>query len=60
VVNVDLETAHQRWPTFAPQAVTGGFRWANALPLRLRQQVIGALRTLTPHHDRTTVDGRDA
>jgi hypothetical protein len=43
VVNVDLAAAHERWPTFAPRAVTGGFRWANALPLRLRQQVIGAL-----------------
>jgi hypothetical protein len=43
VVNVDLESARERWPQFAPQAISGGFRSANALPLRLRSQVIGAL-----------------
>jgi len=43
VVNVDLESARERWPQFAPQAIRGGFRSANALPLRLRSQVIGAL-----------------
>jgi len=43
VVNVDLHGARARWPRFAPQAITGGFRSANALPLRLRSQVIGSL-----------------
>lgn len=43
VVNVDLESATERWPQFAQRAITGGFRSANALPLRLRHQVIGAL-----------------
>jgi hypothetical protein len=43
VVNVDLEGARERWPQFAPQAIAGGFRSANALPLRLRSQVIGSL-----------------
>jgi hypothetical protein len=43
VVNVDLDGALGRWPRFAPQAISGGFRSANALPLRLRSQVIGSL-----------------
>lgn len=43
VVNVDLEGARERWPRFAPQAISSGFRSANALPLRLRSQVVGSL-----------------
>jgi hypothetical protein len=43
VVNVDLEHARERWPLFAPQAISAGFRSANALPLRLRSQVVGSL-----------------
>jgi hypothetical protein len=43
VVNVDLESARERWPQFVPRAVSGGFRSASALPLRLRSQVIGVL-----------------
>ncbi len=43
VVNVDLDGARERWPRFAPQAIAGGFRSANALPLRLRSQVVGSL-----------------
>jgi ANTAR domain/GAF domain len=43
VVNVDLGRARGRWPQFAPQAIAGGFRSANAVPLRLRSQVVGSL-----------------
>ncbi len=43
VVNVDLEGARARWPRFAPQATAAGFGSANALPLRLRDQVVGSL-----------------
>jgi hypothetical protein len=43
VVNVDLGCARERWPQFTTQAVTAGFRSANALPLRLRSQVVGSL-----------------
>jgi ANTAR domain/GAF domain len=43
VVNVDLRGASGRWPQFAPQAIAGGFRSANAVPLRLRSQVVGSL-----------------
>ena len=43
VVNADLREAGDRWPHFAPLAVTTGFRSVHAFPLRLRGQVLGAL-----------------
>jgi len=43
VVNVDLTEAAQRWPKFAPRAVAAGYRSVHAFPLRLRNDVIGAL-----------------
>jgi hypothetical protein len=43
VVNVDLHVARERWPQFTPQAIAGGFRSANAVPLKLRSQVVGSL-----------------
>lgn len=49
VVNVDLDDALERWPRFAPQAIAGGFRSANALPLRLRSQIVGSLNLF--HYD---------
>ncbi len=43
VVNQDLTTVNGRWPRFAPVAVSAGFLAADAIPMRLRRQVIGAL-----------------
>jgi GAF domain-containing protein len=43
VVNVDLDRARELWPRFAPRAISAGFGSANAVPLRLRNQVIGSL-----------------
>ncbi|MGW6693860.1 GAF and ANTAR domain-containing protein [Rhodococcus sp. NPDC054953] len=43
VAATDLTTEIERWPRFAPEAVAQGFRSVHALPLRLRQQTIGAL-----------------
>lgn len=43
VVNTDLSRATDRWPLFAPRATDIGFRSVHAIPLRLRQKVIGAL-----------------
>lgn len=39
----DLATASDRWPRFAPRAVSAGFRSAQAVPLRLRGAILGAL-----------------
>ncbi|MEU4242594.1 GAF and ANTAR domain-containing protein [Actinoplanes sp. NPDC026619] len=43
MINVDLASATDRWPHFAPRAARAGFRSVHAFPLRLRQRVIGAL-----------------
>ncbi|GAA2593241.1 GAF and ANTAR domain-containing protein [Dactylosporangium fulvum] len=43
VVNADLGTAGARWPRFAPYATAAGFRSVHAFPLRLRNDVIGAM-----------------
>jgi hypothetical protein len=55
VVNVDLDGMRERWPQFTPQAIAAGFRSANALPLRLRSQVIGSLNLF--HADTGGLDG---
>ena len=43
VINVDLGAAGDRWPKFAPRATALGYQAVHAFPLRLRQQVIGAM-----------------
>ena len=40
---VDLAAVAPRWPRFAPAAGQAGFAAVQALPMRLREQVIGAL-----------------
>jgi GAF domain-containing protein len=43
VTNTDLIGGSERWPRFSSQAVEAGFHSVDALPLRLRGVVIGAL-----------------
>ncbi len=44
VVNQDLSgTADRRWPRFSAEALAAGFRSVQAVPMRLRGTVIGAL-----------------
>lgn len=43
VTNQQLADALDRWPRFAPEAIEAGFTSVQALPMRLRGEVIGAL-----------------
>jgi len=46
IVNASLE-APDRWPTFGPEARRLGFRFAHAVPMRLRERIIGAVNIFT-------------
>lgn len=43
VTSTDLHAELQRWPLFAPAAVGAGFHAVAAVPLRLRNETLGAL-----------------
>ncbi|GAA4747325.1 GAF and ANTAR domain-containing protein [Actinomycetospora chibensis] len=61
VISEDLRTptARQRWPRYVSGADEAGFRATHALPMRLRDDVIGVLTLLhTDHHALTDADTR--
>lgn len=43
VTNVDPATAQQRWPTFGAAVRAGNYTTVHAIPMRLRDQVLGAI-----------------
>ena len=43
VDEADLRTAYDRWPVFAPRAVAAGVLAVHAFPMRLRDNIIGAM-----------------
>ncbi len=52
IVNLDLATAHDRWPRFTPRALAAGFRSVHAMPMHLRNDTIGALNLFRTHEGR--------
>ncbi len=43
VTNVDPTTAQQRWPAFGAAVLAGNYTTVHAIPMRLRDQTIGAM-----------------
>lgn len=58
LLNVDLDDSVARWPAFTPMARSSGFRLVHALPMRLRERVIGAANIF--HAAASPINERDA
>ena len=60
ILNISLEDpdAATRWPTFTPMARATGFKMVHALPMQLRDQVIGAANIC--HSSRVRISPHDA
>src|SRR3954447_23091539 len=56
IANVDLADSRSRWPVFTEAALTVGYTYSHALPLRLRRQVLGALNLFTVERRALTED----
>jgi GAF domain-containing protein len=57
VLNQVLATAADRWPRFAAEALEAGFQSVQAVPLRLRGTIIGALNLF--HTDTSAMEQAD-
>lgn len=57
VFNEPLHGAGSRWPAFSREARAAEFRFAHALPLRLRDQVLGALNLFSDEASRLAEAG---
>ena len=57
VVNEPLSGEGSRWPTFSREARAAGFWFAHALPLRLRDQILGALNLFSDEEARLAETG---
>ena len=58
VLSGDLQAQVGHWPTFAPQALSSGFRSVSAFPLRWGTQVIGGLNLF--HSTEASLTDEDA
>jgi len=56
VVSSQLDAERVRWPTFAERALEVGFAAVQSVPLRLRNEVIGALNLLRADAGRLSAD----
>jgi GAF domain-containing protein len=60
VADVLIASSVERWPEFTPRAAELGFATAHCFPLRLREQVIGAMNVFRVSGDFLTVEERRA
>lgn len=56
VANIDPDEAEQRWPGFGAAVRAAGYTSVHALPLRLRDEVIGAINLFVAHTGALTPD----
>lgn len=54
----DLQDAAERWPRFVPAARTAGYAAVHAIPMRLRNEIIGALNLFATEPRELSEDDR--
>ena len=58
VADVEIAASTARWPAFAPKAIELGFTTTHCFPLRLRDQVIGAMNVFRVQEEFLAEDER--